>query len=105
LFQHPARPTDACELSGNGAQHAGDPWCLRIHHARRDFVEVGVAGSIQTCNTTAYLITETLVEFIETARDAIGARRGTLDRGVGIDQLARLPPRVGRLWLCFSHCP
>jgi hypothetical protein len=46
-----------------------------------------------------------LVEFIETCRDPIGARRDTLHCSVGIDQLARLPPLVGRLRLCFPRCP
>jgi hypothetical protein len=39
---------------------------------------VGVAGSVQTSDATAYLIAEPLVELVEACGYSIGASRGPL---------------------------
>jgi hypothetical protein len=105
LLEYPAGPADAGELSRDWSQHASNPGCLRVHQARSHRVEVGVTGSIQASDATAYLIAKPLVELLEPGGYAIRSRSGPLGSGGRIDEFTTLPCSTTGFWLCLPRCP
>jgi hypothetical protein len=65
---------------------------------------MGVAGTVQTGDATAYLVAEPLVEVVKTRGYSICTRRGALGSGGRIDQLATLSLGIRRLRLRSSCC-
>jgi hypothetical protein len=65
---------------------------------------VGVPRSIQTGDATADLITQPLVELIESGGYAISARRSTLGSGGGINELTTLRSAIRGLGPGLAYC-
>ena len=80
LLEHPARPPGTGKLGRDGSHHASNSRGLSINQPRGHSVEVCIAGAFQAGDTTAYLVAQPLIQFVEPAGYPLGTRSGALGR-------------------------
>ena len=76
LFEQPARPALPGQLAGQGAEHPGHPGRLGVDHPGGHPVQWTVAAVAEVGDPGADLVTQPLVELVQTGRHPLGAGRG-----------------------------